>query len=212
MQNIVEDSKKLLSDICEEYKENDKEIMQGVEGERLHALDVLGWVEKLNPNASIELKIAAIFHDIDRVVTPKAGGGFKGSRDSKKYEEHKKMHAKRSADFIIPRLKKIIKNDKLLEEVYILIIHHDDTGAEVEGFENMDLNYIVAADSFAFFTSIAPKLYESEGEERIKGKIRFMVEKMPEFARAKLREHKLQNEIFDGLKNEIIEEYYGSRK
>jgi hypothetical protein len=208
MPNIIQKSKKLLLDICDEFKENDRDIMQGVDGEKLHALDVLEWIEKLNPDASTSLKVAAIFHDVDRIVTPKAGGGFKGSRGSVEYEEHKKMHAKRSAEFIIPRLKKIIEDKKIIQEIQSLIIHHDDTGREVEGIDNLDLNYLVAADSFAFFTSIAPKLYAAEGEKRIKDKIQFMIEKMPEFAREMLQRHKIQNEIFNNLKNEVIREYY----
>ena len=206
----ITEAKKLLKEICKKYKKNDKYIMQGINGEKLHALDVLGWINKLNPKAATSLKLAALFHDVDRIVTPLAGGGFKGDRNSKKYEKHKKMHAARSAKFIIPLLKKIIDNKKIIKETKFLIIHHDDTGEEVEKYKNQDLNFIVAADSFSFFTAVAPKLYAAEGKERIKDKIRFMVEKMPEFARKMLKKQKLKNIIFNRLKNEIVKEYYAN--
>ena len=205
-------AKKLLQEICEKHKENDKDIMQGIKGEKLHAFDVLEWIEKLNPNASMPLKLAALFHDVDRIITPGAGGGFKGDRNSETYENHKKMHAKRSAEFIIPLLKEIVKDEKMIEEVNFLINHHDDTGAEVEEIKNTELNYMVAADSFAFFTTVAPKLYAAEGKERIKDKVKFMIEKMPEFARKMLSEHTLDNQIFNDLKNGVIEEYYRNQK
>ena len=83
-------AKKLLKEICIKYKKTNKYIMQGIKGEELHALDVLGWVKKLNPGASLPLKLATLFHDVDRIVTPMAGGGFKGARIGKKYEKHSK--------------------------------------------------------------------------------------------------------------------------
>ncbi len=208
MSDTIENAKKILKEICKKFERHDKNIMQGLEGERLHALDVLDWIEKLNPNASIPLKLAALFHDIDRIVTPKMGGGFKGDRSDKAYLKHKKTHAKRSAEFIIPILKKNNVASDILKKVKFLIIHHDDTGDEIEKINDSDLNYLVAADSFAFFTSIAPKLFEAEGKERIKDKIRFMVNKLPNFARILLWEHQLENDIFNNLKNEIIKEYY----
>ncbi len=208
MSKIIEKAKKILKEVCKKYKHHDKDIMQGVEGEQLHVLDVLDWVEKLNTKASNPLKLAALFHDIDRVVTPKMGGGFKGERSGKAYLEHKKMHAQRSTKFIIPILKKNNVTKNILARVEFLIIHHDDTGEEIEKINDSDLNYLVAADSFAFFTSVAPKLFEVEGKERIKDKIKFMVDKLPDFARILLWEYQLENEVFNNLKNEIIKEYY----
>lgn len=214
MNNIsaIKKSKILLENVCKEYKDR-KGIMQGIAGENNHALDVLNWVEKLNPKASIALKLAALFHDIDRVVTPEVGGGFKGDRNSKEYLQHKKNHARRSAEFIIPLLKKNkVVSGVILKKTLFLIIHHDDTGEEVAKINDIELNYLVSADSFAFFTSIAPKLFKAEGIERIKDKIRFMVDKLPDFARQLLRQQQLKNKIFNDLKNEIIEEYYTLNK
>lgn len=201
-------AKKILQEICYQHRRFDKLIMQGTEGERLHGLDVLSWVEKLNPQAAKALKLAALFHDIDRVVNPKMGGGFKGDRNSASYLNHKKRHAKRSANYIIPILRKNGASAKILKQARFLITHHDDSGEEVSKKNNQDLNTLVSADSFAFFTSIAPKLYKAEGKERIKDKIKFMVEKLPGFSRIALWEKPLADKFFNGLKNEIIKEYY----
>lgn len=207
--STIQSAKKLLREVCIKFNFNNKDIMQGVRGEEAHVLDVLRWVEKLNPKASVSLKLAALFHDIDRVITPKVGGGFKGDRNSKKYLRHKKDHARRSAEFIIPLLKKNkIANGATLKKARFLIVHHDDTGEEVAKINDSELNYLVSADSFAFFTSIAPKLFKAEGKERIKDKIRFMTDKLPDFARRLLRKQQLKNNIFNDLKNEIIGEYY----
>ncbi|MDD5291375.1 MAG: DUF4202 family protein [Patescibacteria group bacterium] len=208
MDKIIENAKKILEETCKKYKYHNKDIMQGVEGERLHALDVLRWAEKLNPDASIPLKLAALFHDIDRIVTPKMGGGFKGDRKSKAYFLHKKRHAERSAEFIVPILKKNGANSNILKKVKFLITHHDDLGKKIGEINDSDLNYLVASDNFAFFTSIAQKLLKADGAERVKDKIRFMVDKLTDSARLFLWEYRLKNGPFDRLKNEIIKEYY----
>ncbi len=161
---------------------------------------------KLVRNPSQELQLAAIFHDIDRVVTPGVGGGFKGDRKSIAYENYKKSHARRSAGYIIPLLTKEGISTKSLKRVAFLISHHDDTGNEVEELNDKELNILVAADSLSFFSSIAPKLYEKEGEARLKDKVRFMIEKMPKFARELLASQTLENTLFDKIKNEILAE------
>lgn len=208
MDKTLKKAKVILSEICEKFKYHDKDIMQGIEGEKLHALDVLNWAEKLSRHPSLPLKLAALFHDIDRVVTPKVGGGFKGERNSPAYFEHKKKHAKRSADFIISILRKLIPDNDILKRTEFIIIHHDDTGDEVKTLDDPELNNIVTADTFSFFTSVAQKLYDAEGEERILDKIRFMVDKIPHVTRVKLWEYQLENKLFNRLKNRVIKEYY----
>lgn len=196
----------ILNSACEENRHRDDEIMQGVDGEKEHAKTVLSWVEKLTDNPSVALKVAALFHDIDRLVTPGVGGGFKGERTGKEYQEHKKAHAKRSADYVCPRLLEHGVDPQLVERIRFLISNHDDTGTEVDGLGDEELDILVAADSFAFFTSIAPKLHQEEGEERLKDKIRFMIDKMPAFAKELLASHRVENDIFNRLKDEVIAE------
>ncbi|OGM18246.1 hypothetical protein A2686_03515 [Candidatus Woesebacteria bacterium RIFCSPHIGHO2_01_FULL_38_10] len=204
----LDEAKKLLQNICDKHWQYDKYIMQGVDGEKAHALDVLAWVEKLNNKATLALQLAALFHDIDRVVTPKKGGGFKGDRKSKAYLQHKKDHAKRSVNYIIPCLNEIEINNETLGRVEFLILHHDDTGKEVEELNDPELNYLVAADTFAFFTSIWPKLLATEGMDRLKDKVRFMIDKIPDFLRVQLFKLQLEDKYVNEVKNETIQEYY----
>jgi hypothetical protein len=200
--------KQLLAEVCARHAPNSSSIMQGVGGEQAHALDVLGWVQELRRDVSIPLGLAALFHDIDRVVTPNAGGGFKGSRSGSEYALHKKQHASRSALFIAPLLREHGLASEVVDRTVFLIVHHDDQGHEVAALSDADLDCLVAADSFAFFTSIGPKLYAQEGESRTRDKIRFMIEKLPENARILLSQHRLSSEVFERLKSEVIAEYY----
>jgi ADP-ribose pyrophosphatase YjhB (NUDIX family) len=199
---------KILNQTCDEFRYRDKEIMQGIEGEKFHGLDVFAWVKKLDPKASLSLRIAALFHDIDRVVTPNVGGGFKGNRKNQDYLKHKQLHAKRSADYVVKALKLHRFPKSIIKKTKVLILHHDDYAEQIEKINNTDLKILAAADSFALFTSIAPKLYKMEGESRLKDKIRFMVNKLTDDTRIKLWEYHYDNEIFNRLKHEVIKEYY----
>lgn len=204
----IEDAKTLLTEVCAEREGRDSAIMQGAEGERLHALDVLSWVERLNPKASLSLRLAALFHDIDRVVNPEMGGGFRGDRNSEAYMEHKKRHARRSASFTVSQLAQRGFHSQTVSRAEFLILHHDDSGSEVGRYRDEELDTLVTADTFGFFTSIAPKLFAVEGFERLRDKIRFMISKIPEPSRAALWENHLENETFESLKNEVLREYY----
>jgi hypothetical protein len=206
-ENELETGRQLLADICASHAASDSDIMQGVAGEQEHALDVLGWVQKLRPDAGLPLCLAALFHDLDRIVTPKAGGGFKGDRSGPEYAAYKKQHAARSAAFIAPLLLNRGISSDIVDRTIFLILHHDDTGEEVAALSDAELDCLVAADTFAFFTSIGPKLYAAEGEARLRDKIRFMVGKLPDNSRQLLRKHRLSNEIFDRLKNDAAAQY-----
>ena len=196
----------LLDKACKENYYRDREIMQGVEGEKEHAKVVLSWVEKLSKNPSIALKISSLFHDIDRVVTSGVGGGFKGDRNSKEYLEHKKAHAKRSANYICRRLLENGVDSAMIDRVGFLISHHDDTGIEVERLNDSELDVLVTADSLAFFDTMAPKLYEAEGELRLRDKVKFMVEKMPKPTRKIMASIRLDNRVFERIKQKVLKE------
>ena len=70
---------------------------------------------------------------------------------------------------------------------------------------DIELNALVAADSFAFFTSFAQKILQDEGEERLRDKIKFMVQKMPAELQKILRQHQLNDPRFEVLKDEVID-------
>ncbi len=195
----------LLDQVCEKNRGRRMvETIDLVDYEKTHAKFVHSWVLKLNDNASSALQIAALFHDVDRIIHPDLAYGFKGSRASKEYYQYKKDHATRSAEFICPQLENIGLHPQEIKEVTFLITHHDDTGEEVTALKNKKLNIIVAADSLAFFDSVAQKILNSEGKDRVRDKMYFMIEKMPIFARKILKKITLTNPILEEIKKEIL--------
>lgn len=203
---LVERGKKIIDDLCDRNLFRNTEIQQGVEGEKKHAITVLGWVEKLKPNPSVALQIAALFHDVDRLITPGEGGGFKGDRNSKEYLVHKKAHAKRSAVYAYKMLKEFNLEEKDIGRTVFLIEHHDDTLEEIERYKDRDLEILVTADSFSWFSTTGVNLLKAEGVERTKDKLRFILSKTPKFALKLLPQVKIENPVLENLKDQILDE------
>ena len=199
-------SLKLFNQALRDNIHRDKEIQQGIEGERKHVKEVLKWVKKLDKNPSLSLKIAALFHDIDRVVTPGVEGGFKGDRKSKAYLLHKRTHAKRGANYTCKKLKECSVDTRIIDRVRFLIEHHDDTLDEVQSFSDKELEILVAADSLSWLASTGPTIYRKEGNERAKDKLKFMINKLPKFARKILITLPVENKTMDRLKTEVLRE------
>lgn len=171
-----------------ESRSTSEELAARIEREIAHGSDVLRWVLTLDPDASAELQVAALLHDAERIANLDTDTGFQGDRNSPEYEQYKRDHALRSATLAVERLTLMGVNPVVVARVAFLIAYHDHTGSEVEELADPDLNTLVAADSFSFFTSIASDMLAREGEERLQKKVYFMVEKMPVFLRKLLAE------------------------
>lgn len=204
----IEIGLRLLSKVCEDNASREG-VMQGIDGEKAHALDVLDWAQRLSSGpVSAALGLAALFHDVDRMVTPNVGGGFKGERSGSDYLEHKKRHAQRSARYAAALLTSAGMVPGVIERTRFLIEHSDDAGFELESLNDSELDILASSDTFAFFSSIAPALYRAEGEARLRDKVSFMVDKMANGARILLWETPLPDQVFGRVKNDIIRDYY----
>lgn len=202
--NIAALAAQVLEAATAAARDYEAQIMQGSAGERAHGYDVLGWVEKLAASPSPELRAAALLHDVDRLANPAEGGGFKGERHGEAYQAHKKAHAARSASYAAAQLTARGAAGPAVERVSFLIAHHDDAGPEVEQQHDAELDALVAADVFAFFTAFAQKILQAEGEERLADKVAFMVAKLPARARQLLAQHRLPNPTFERLKSQAL--------
>lgn len=198
----LEDAKKLLEKIFQENQGKDSTLLQGIENEKRHAYLVLTWIEKLNPNASLVLKIAGLFHDIDRILVEGVGGGFKGSQDE--YKKFKTVHAQRSADSIRPILLENGLSDNDVGQIYFLIVHHDDERQQLDQIKDDELDILVAADSLAFFDTFGVRTYQVKGKAQLEEKIKFMALKMAPQYREVFRNLKLEDEILQTAKDKVI--------
>jgi hypothetical protein len=169
-----------------------------------HAEDVTNWILILDPDASTELLMAGWLHDSERVIDFDGTTGFHGDRNSQAYLDHKKGHAKRSGDLA----RKMLHQNNWpgnIDRVYFLVLHHDDTGKEIEQLGDGDLVTLAAADSFSFFTYIAPDMLAREGENRLQDKANFMVGKMSTIIRQKLTQVNLDDPTISRVKDKALD-------
>jgi len=174
-----------------------------------HAADAVRWLRILLINPSLELILAVAEHDQERIVYPGSTAGFAGERNTPEYYAHKKNHAARSAALAYHKLKAMGHTDFTCQRVAFLILHHDDTGEEIRELGDIDLQYLVSADSCAFFSGIALEmLSRNESEERIRGKMKFSIEKMDDSARVILRNWKSPNSDINEWKDLELNNFF----
>lgn len=184
------------------------EITMGIDGERFHSQDMQRLVLLLSDNkATTELQIAALGHDIERIVVPGAGSGYKGERNGPDYIAYKKRHALKGADII--KQASIDQNfpAEQGERIHFLISHHDDPIEELTALNDPELDILVAADTLSWLNSSAPNYFngiEQRGEKGLIPKMNFMFRKLPEryweyIPRIKLKEPKLTQYLIPEL-------------
>lgn len=200
----INEAKKLFEEIAEKNKDRHANSLLGIEGEKAHGYRVLSWVEKLEPEAPTELRIAGLFHDIDRIANPEHATGSKFDRTSQEYLDHKKAHAKRSADVTKSALLGAGAEPSFADRVSFLISHHDDTESEVMACRDNDLDVLVAADSLSYFDSLAENTLKNFGEKQLRGKVQFMLSKMPVRFRKILKDMRLENPLINQIKEETL--------
>lgn len=181
----------------ENLKKEIKEIItkSPLEFDPVHSDLTLKWVLKLKSDADEALQIAALAHDIERAVT---GILEKDLDDYSKINEFKQEHAIRSADITADLLKKHQYDDNIIGKVKNLIINH-----EIGGDEESDI--LKDADSIAYFDYNIKYYHEKCGDERTKGKIKFMYKRMSDQSKEIVKKLQFSNNI-KKLFKEAIEE------
>ena len=161
-----------------------------------HAQIVHKWVLKLKPDADEALQISALSHDIDRAISGIMESGVKFGPE---YDEFKKAHALRSAQYISEILRKYAYPEETIQKVHHLVANHEFGGDE-------ETDILRNADSLAYFEYNIPFYLESNGRERTKEKIKFMYRRIPPEAQDLVRGMKFSDKNIDELFQETMQE------
>ncbi len=119
-----------------------EEVIKGssVPEDPIHSKNTLKWLLKLMPDANESLKIAALGHDIERAIEKRKVR----RQDYKDYDEFKDAHALNSANILAEIMKSFDIDEKMIDEVFSLVRHHETGGAD-----RVDL--LKDADSISYF-------------------------------------------------------------
>lgn len=179
---------KILEKVYHWYPEKITAVSAGLEP--THAQNTLEWVLKINPRASVALQIAALAHDIDRIIHEWQGYDGYGRDDLDHYQNYKASHAQRSADFVAQEMSRTPDYPKsLIERVKFLIAHHDDQEAD-----DIETKILQAADALSFFSVLLPQAHAKLGKD-VRLKIKFSLNKIPKKLRCHLEENKIPKEV-----------------
>ncbi len=154
-----------------------------------HSENTRDWVLKIKPDASTELQIAALAHDIER-------GTRKNFPNFKSYDEYKLYHSKQSAKIMSELMKKYGFYPESVKEVKELVLSHEVGGSE-------DANILRDADSLSFFENNIEYYYKSMGKEKTRFKINYMYDRCSRESKELIKKMKFSGKLNQIFRKEI---------
>jgi hypothetical protein len=108
-----------------------------------HALDVWRWVLRLDPEAGLAVQLAALFHDVERLVSE---SDVRVEQHSLDYEGFKRAHAQQGAVMVEQLLLEVGADARLAGTVARLVRDHE------RPHDDPDKQLLNVADALSFFS------------------------------------------------------------
>jgi hypothetical protein len=129
-----------------------------------HALDVWRWVLRLEPRAGLAVQLAALFHDIERLVSE---SDVRIEQHSLHYETFKQAHARQGAAMVFELLRGSGAGEELAGRVADLVRDHE------RPHDDPDKQLLNVADALSFFSLNACGFIAYYGPAHTRRKIAF---------------------------------------
>ena len=156
-----------------------------------HSLDVWQWVLRLDPDASLALQVAALFHDIERL---RSEADARIEHTAQDYLRFKQEHASAGADMVRQLLAELPLPGAVIERASELVAKHEQPG------EDAELRALNDADALSFFSLNSPGFLRYYGMEHTANKVDFTFARMSPQARGLLDELRLEPPLRDLLR------------
>ncbi len=150
-----------------------------------HALDVWQWLLHLQPAASLALQTAALFHDIERLLSESERRVEHRSAD---YVAFKMRHARLGSVLLATELAELGLHSELAHAVTLVANHEQRTDDE-------DSKLLNDADALSFFSLNSSGFLAYFGAQHTRKKVAYTLRRMGPRARALLREVRLEESI-----------------
>lgn len=170
-----------------------------------HALDVWQWVLRLEPDASVALQIAALFHDIERLESEAEQRIEQHAPD---YQAFKDAHARGGAAFTSALLKRIELDPGVIRRVARLIELHERPQV---GQREVEASVLADADALSFFTLNSPGFVDYYGTNHATSKVAYSLGRMTPGARRMLGRVKLRADVRALLDQVLVQDPRASR-
>jgi hypothetical protein len=165
-----------------------------VRADYAHALDVWQWTLRLEPSASFEAQLAALFHDIERLVSEDRVRIEHHARD---YAAFKRSHARRGAEIAREVLLGIDLDARTADRVAELIASHEAPDADGERTLLND------ADALSFFSLNSAGFADYYGMPHTRAKVAYTLARLSARGRAQLGALRLRADVAALLAHQI---------
>lgn len=157
-----------------------------VRADYAHALDAWQWVLRLNPEASLAVQLAALFHDIERLGTESTRRIEQHADD---YQAFKDAHAAAGARLTREVLGEVGCAGPVLDRVEALVRAHERLDDDPERALLGD------ADALSFFSLNAPGFLSHYGPEHTRRKIAWSLARLRPPALSQVRQMRTRDDV-----------------
>jgi hypothetical protein len=146
-----------------------------------HTVDVWQWVIRLDPDAGLAVQLAALFHDVERLVSE---ADVRVEHRADDYQAFKDEHARRGAEMADQALTAAGVDAEAREEAARLIAGHEH-----------DRSLLSDADALSFFSLNSPGYADYFGSEAARRKVAWTLARLRPEARERLDTVRLRPDI-----------------
>jgi Domain of unknown function (DUF4202) len=166
-----------------------------------HSLDTWQWALRLDRDAGLAVQLAALFHDVERLITEADSRIEHRSRD---YQGFKDDHARRGAELASATLAAAGVGFATIDHVARLIVGHERPPAPDDP-DAADLALLNDADALSFFSLNSVGYLDYFGPEPTRRKVAWTLRRLRPAARRHLAGMRLVPEIAETLAAEMAE-------
>ena len=161
-----------------------------VHADYFHALDCWQWTLRLAPQAGFALQAAALFHDVERLLSE---ADVRIEHRAADYQAFKDAHAREGGAILRDLLAATGVDDACADRAAWLVVHHERPDSDEE------LALLNDADALSFFSLNAFGYLNYFGPEQTRKKVAYTLARMRPPARAHLRTMRLPELVREGL-------------
>jgi hypothetical protein len=155
-----------------------------------HAVDTWQWLLRLCPNASLELQLAALFHDVERLESE---ADRRIEQDAPDYAAFKDRHARRGGERAYELLRQVAIEERIASRVRELVGAHERRGCDE------DVDAINDADGLSFFSLNSPGYADYFGALQTRKKVAYTLRRLGMNARRRLAAIRLRDDVREHL-------------
>jgi hypothetical protein len=162
-----------------------------VRADHSHALDTWQWVLRLDPRAGLAVQLAALFHDVERLLSE---ADVRIEHRAAVYQDFKDPHARRGARLADEALDDAGVDEVTRRRVARLITGHERPPSPAD-LDAPDLALLNDADALSFFSLNSPDYMDYFGPEATRRKVAYTLARLRPAARRRLSHLRLRNDV-----------------